>query len=410
MLGNIAIVKYLTNTIDVAGYGIYAYGVTIAGIITMLIFGPVAQTVLRFAKHSYEKNQYSYFLNRIISIHIKLNLAIFTLAIAISAFALLMDAEISLLIILTASMLSIADGINRSLNSLNNSFRSRSLLATQKIIESVFKFFTVFIVVALFSKSGNSAFIGFTLGCVASALVNAFLNFRREKPFLNAESDSKENKKLLTEMYSYGYAFPLYAVFGVIFAFSDRLIIENTLGLEQLGIYFAVYQLSSAPVTVLAMFLSQLMAPVLFASHLHDSSGMNVLKQSLQLLTGYTVLYIPILALIFLFSEGILRLFTNDRIANEASNIFPLISIGLFLFHLGQLSLLYGQSLKKTQNYIISKAIHAVCFLAISWFLIKQYALVGIAYSLIVSSFAYLTLNIGISAHLFIEKKKTNYA
>ena len=410
MLGQMAIVKYLTNTIDAEGYGIYAFGLTLAGIISMLIFGPVAQTVLRFAQYSYEKNQYTFFLRKGITIHAKLNLLIIAFVLLASFISLFLNLDISILTILTAGLLSIFDGANRSLNALNNSFRNRSTLATQRIVESIFKFSAVFLVIAFLSKSGDHALMGFTLGCACSAAINILVNYRRERPALKSTNQSINNDKLMSEMRSYGFAFPFYAIFGAVFAFSDRLIIESTLGLEQLGIYFAVYQLASAPVTVLAMLLSQLIAPVLFASHLQDPSGIKVVKQLFVLLGLFSLFYLPILALIIIFSHPVLAFFTSEEIAGKTDGIFALVSAGLFAFHLGQLALLYGQSLKKTNNYILSKALHATIFLLLTWFLIHDYSLVGVAYALIISSCFYLIFNICIGTYLFLDQKKIYHA
>jgi len=138
---------------------------------------------------------------------------------------------------------------------------------------------------------------------------------------------------------SYGAPFLVWAVAMQLLNVADRYIIQGFAGIQQVGIYSAIYNLSNASVMVLTN-------PVLltFAPHIFQRAGMassltsndDVRRLTESLLQLLLIIGAPLLAWSALFHRELMTIVLGPQYAG-ATVVFPIVVCGILLWQLAQI-------------------------------------------------------------------------
>jgi len=393
--GGLAAIKILTNILDVETYGQFAVGLTFAGLISLFVFGPMGQGVLRFFSICREQGslqQYFEVLRRLHSRVLKLLCLFFMLAAAVGS---LVDESRWTWLVLVSLLFGYLGGVNHLFLSLQNALRQRRIVALHQGGDIWLRIGLAVFLLFWFGKSADFAMTGYCLGMlvvVASQCRFAFRHELVEENWQAGDAQADKDNPIYQSMLEYIRPFLVFAVLGVFVLYADRWILLGMYSEREVGIYAALYMIASAPITLLMNLTGQFVLPVVF-----DQSGSMQLpgqaqrsRRSIMLsvaVIGSLMLLIVLIA--FLLGEPIIRLMSNSEFSAYATS-FWVIALGLCLFHLGQLLVMQGLTQGRPHVYILPKAIQAVSFLLLALWFAHLYGITGVAVALCISSALYL--------------------
>jgi len=393
--GGLAAIKILTNLLDVEAYGRFAVGLTFAGLVSLFVFGPMGQGVLRFFSICREQgrlHQYFSVLRRMHGRVVRLLCLVALLAGSISVFV--GHGEWTGLV-LVSLLFGYLGGLNHLFLSLQNALRQRRVVALHQGGDAWLRISLAVLLLAWFADSGAYAMAGYCLGMLVVIASQLHFAFRDELVAGNwqpPQTEAGDDAQMYRSMLAYIRPFLVFAVLGVFVLYADRWILLGMYGEREVGIYAALYMIASAPITLLMNLTGQFVLPVVFdqsGSMQHPEQAQRS-RRSIMLsvaVIGGIMLFIVLIA--FVFGEPIIRLMSNAEFSRYATS-FWVIALGLCLFHLGQLLVMHGLTLGRPDIYVFPKAVQTVSFLLLAIWLAYIYGITGVAAALCVSSLLYL--------------------
>lgn len=393
--GGLAAIKILTNMLDVETYGQFAVGLSFAGLISLFVFGPLGQGVLRFFSICREQGslqQYFEVLRRLHAGVLKLLCGLFLLAAAISSFV----AEGQWTWLVLASLLfGYLGGLNHLFLSLQNALRQRRIVALHQGGDIWLRTVLAVLLLYWFGERADFAMAGYCLGMLAVIASQYRFAFRHEMVSSNwrtGDAEARADDRIYKSMLDYIRPFLVFAVLGVFVLYADRWILLGMYGEREVGIYAALYMIASAPITLLMNLTGQFVLPVVFdqSGDMQEEGQMQRSRRSIMLsvvLIGSMMLLIVLVA--FLLGEPMIRWMSNAEFSAYATS-FWVIALGLCLFHLGQLLVMQGLTRGRPDVYIIPKAVQTVSFLLLALCFAHLYGITGVAAALCASSALYL--------------------
>ncbi len=391
-IGSIVAIKVLSVIMGTTGYGQLALGLTISGLITMLVFGPISQGVLRFYSIFNDQNKigvYFYLFRHksISSILILLLVALFLLIFTYQYMGLEWA-----LIILASILFGVLSGVNGLLVSYLTALRKRKDVAILQAGDVWLRLFAAFVAIILINTKGYSALLGYCLGTVVITWSLWTVNCKQKV----VNKHRIENNELLhsyeQDINKFIGPIRLFALFAIVSQYSDRWVIMLHNGEDLVGIYAVMYMIANAPIMLIANTTSQFIAPILFdkAGSLKVFKNIKSSSQSVQFTAfALTLIFIPIVIIAGFYGEEIIRLLSSEEFSVHGSILWVVV-IGVGLANIAQILIVKGLVLNRTDIYIAPKIVQAVTFLLFAYLLIAKYGVLGVAISLCVSSSAYL--------------------
>jgi len=190
LLGIVAGIKFLTNTMSEENYGYLALGMTIAGLVSYFIYGPLANAAMRYFSIFTERGEMGPYLKVLKNLHVKIAWILFVGGSGISCVAMYAINLFWAGLILIAILFGIASGINGSFSSLLNTIRRRKIMALHQGADAWLR--AVFAVIAVFVLDNNAFFalLGFLAGTLCVAISQG-LFVCRDKLLQNHWQDSQ---------------------------------------------------------------------------------------------------------------------------------------------------------------------------------------------------------------------------
>lgn len=393
-VGSFFSVKLLSNILGPAGYGELAFGITIAGLIQIFIYGPLGQVIIRFLSICRERVQLPAYFFLAKRAHVACASLVMVSIVAGSLFTDRFIGRQWALIVFFGGLYGLASGINISFSSFQAALRQRRIVALHQGADNWLRPLMALALLFFFRNSGYVALIGF-LGAVLLVDVSQWRFARRDRDLRdswNATPNRGDVIRYRRELLAYGSPFLVWAGIGSISMFGDRWTLQYLSGARELGIYAALYQIANAPVSVLGGVVSQLMVPVIF-DRAGDLGSQQQVRHSIGLLHKTAVVFTGLVTgaglAIYRFSEPLARFVTSPVIA-RSHQLLWIIFLGLVVFQLAQMMVVIGQIYQKTKGYILAYAINAVATLTCSYLFGKKYGILGIAIALCVSNCLYL--------------------
>ncbi len=288
-VGTLVGVKLLTSHLLPETYGVVALGMSIVNLFIYLIGSPVGRAATRFYRIAIEGLQFPGYEKTLARIGwgtaAVLLVLIFLLVLAGNWFYGLV-AALSLLLC-----------IDTVFNGIQTGARNRRVVALLLSLMSWSRFLFAVGLVLLFGRERvELVFAGF---CI-SALLNIGLQiFFYKRKVRNVAAPADAGGKFRSRQF-YAYLWPL-AIAGLVSwgqLFVDRWSLKSFATLEEVGIYFALFQISYAPVLLLNSCVYSFVAPILFekAGNAEDASRMKKVYVYNEWFSALTLLLAVVLA------------------------------------------------------------------------------------------------------------------
>ena len=397
-------IKVLTTIMGPAGYGKLALGLTIAGILTTFIYGPLANVVSRFYSIYRERGELSVYFAVLKRTHCVAAVILSVLSLVAAGIATWRVGGEWALIITLALFFGIASGINTSYIALQSAIRQRNVVALHQGADVWLRIGLSIALLALFSKSSCFALLGYLLGTITVTLSqNVFALRNREiRSAWGKECAGVQQRACSREFMVYASPFVAWAGIAYVSAYGDRWILQYLFGAREVGIYAALFQIANSPIAQLTTMINQLMVPIIY-ERAGSLSLEEQVRSSARLLRMVVLVTSAVLALVtlamYLFSEALVRLLTSQAFI-EHHHLLWIITAGLALLHTGQMLTTKGMYANKPQIYLWPKILQAASFILFSLFLCARFGVSGVAISLCVSSLVHLLMIVMINRRL----------
>lgn len=395
LAGGFVSIKVLTNLMGPEGYGQLALGLTIAGVLNMYVYGPVANVVARFFAAYREKRELEVYFSVLKKFHKTLGVAITILAVVAGAIADIRLGREWAFIIMLSLLFGVVGGVNASSLFLLNAIRERKVVALHQGADAWLRIGLSVTFLCLFRNTAYFALLGYLMGTflvTVSQNVFASKNEELRRNWRKVSVNGKLEKDTSREFFGYAAPFLLFAGFAAISMYADRWILQGLFGERDVGIYSAIYSIANAPVTLLFTMTNQLMVPIIFEragtmTTVEQAESTASLLRITVILATLAVLFISFVT--YLFSEPIVRIFTSRAFASQHAILWVFV-LGLSIFNIGQLLSIKGLYFNRPKIYLWPKGLQAGSFLLSAYFFAKQLGIMGVALALCVSSMIFL--------------------
>lgn len=390
----LASIKVLTTMLGPEEYGQLAIGLTIAGALHLFFYGPVEQTIFRFASLAVERGQLRTCLDAVNRVH--RFIAVGHAATAAVAGATLWVAgrhDWAWLVVLS-TLLGLAIGAGASAASGLTAWRERRLVAMHQAADAWLRLLLALLVIGLAGASHFSALSGILLAASLVAASQVVRARRKARLRVDAEraADVTDLRDARAEMRAYALPFVAFAAFASIGAYADRWLLLALLDPAAVGIYAALLQLATAPVSLFVAMTNQLAIPVIFAraGQAVGSAEIGDAQRLARLLLWWYVAALSAAVLAaYLLAPLLVPLLTNETFA-AASGLLWVLVLGAGLFAVGQAMVLRGLAAVRPGIYIAPKAVHAAGLVVCAWLLILPFGLPGLAWATVMAGCLYI--------------------
>ena len=384
----------LTKLLGPDGYGKLALGLSIVGVMNLLVYGPVAQTVSRFYAITSERGEVARFLAFGRHAYLLVSGALLLL---IVVGALVVKATIHVDwagLLAGGGFMGVAAGATAVLAAALNAMRLRRAYALQQATEAMLKPLLAAGLVLAFSRDPNLAILGYALASILVAIpVERAVRKGLASGIAGATPDAAAQTPLAREMLAYGGPFVAFGLVATVGMFGDRWLLLAWSGAEAVGVYAAMYQLANAPIALALGVVNQFSLPIIFqrAGSLRSDQVEEGQRLYRYVMLASVVTIAGFVGAAYLFAEPILRLLMPDAFTVH-HDAFWIIALGIAFFHLGQQLVVKGLYLKRTAGYMLPKAAQSVAFLALASALGAAGGVRGIATAFAVSALLYAAL------------------
>ncbi len=146
-------------------------------------------------------------------------------------------------------------------SALQNAARNRKIFSVHQNLIGWGRFLGAYLIIQYWIPGAFGAMLGFVF---AAFVVMVSQRYWVKKKILENWSDVKSGKDKSKEFFNYFKPLVYTGIFIWIQLFADRWALKSFVSLEDVGIYFALYQISYAPALYCSNFLLHLLGPVFF--------------------------------------------------------------------------------------------------------------------------------------------------
>ena len=238
----------------------------------------------------------------------------------------------------------------------------------------------------------------------AQLITAAVLGIYSLRSYLN-DSSVKDFFKQKKGHYKSLITFMLMGYPGLIFAWvifhSDKFFIEDIVGRQELGIYTMAYALSNV-VYVADCAMSQV-----WSSHFYKMANENRVKKIYKSI-AIQALLISLIALGLSLSAPLIYTYVIDSSYSDGVIIVPIIAFAYVFFSIADRFVLFILKSERAGWTSVNNGIAAVVNIVLNILLIREYGIMGAAYSTLISYFLLMILNILFGIKLFNAHQKNN--
>lgn len=389
VFGAIAGVKILTTLLPPEGYGELALGVALASGVAMLVFGPLNQIVYRYYSTCADRGELPAFYAVLRRLHMRAVAALLLIAALLGAILFFSVGAQWAMLVGLALLFALTMGLQGSGSSLQNALRDRKSAALTQALDPWMRLAVAVVFCVILARSGVSALAGFVLGSGLVLLLQwRWLRRQITSTADNANSSHGEPPDLQRQFLSYGLPFVGFGLFALLGQYLDRWILQTFASLETVGIYAAMVQIATAPVSALVGVATQLTVPIVFAKA-GAARG-----QAAPYLVYVTALLVAGLAALFAlvahwWGRELIVFFANERYAGHAAHLW-IIVLAVAAFNCAQILVAHGLSLNQSSAYLIPKAVQAMSLMVFGVWLTQGLAIQGISLALLAAAVLYL--------------------
>lgn len=337
ILAMLAGVRLLTSVLSPAEYGILALTVSIGMAVKNSIGFGAGTAAVRFFSVAKEKNtfdQYWFCIKRLAWI-ITL---IFSAAALLTVFVLGLKSNPAPVLWGGAVLFGGLLALDMALDGPQNGARNRKLFCWHKNLFEWIRFPLAFLFIKSLWPSAGGALSAFIIAAGVTIFSRVIFLRRLKKKTLDHAATVRNGTELSAGFFKYLWPVAIIGFFTWIQLFADRWALILFGSTEDVGVYFALYQLSFSPAVQITVFLMNLTGPLLFehsgsasASAKHAQAIKSNHRLAAVMLCGFLSLFV--LALLFCRSAGTLLLGEAFR---EHLNLLPWMILSGGFYAIGQ--------------------------------------------------------------------------
>lgn len=300
VLGTFLLIRLLTERITPALYGEIALGLTFAGLINNLIFGGIAIGVGRYYSVAYESGGITRYFQDAFRLFGYGVLAALVLGCVLLLFMSFYGINRLLMLVTVTLVYSIVAASNSILSSIQNAARQRSIVALHSGADSWLKCLFVLLLVGWLGK--GSAIV--VLGYLASALIvnlSQIFFIRRRFPSLT-DSTQSEPDSWMSRIWALSWPYNIWGVFTWAQQAADKWFLGIFSSTSDTGLYAVLFQLSYAPVVMIAGLVTTFITPIIF-QRLGGAISTERNLSAQKLMNSVMFLYFGITAIAFLAAQ-----------------------------------------------------------------------------------------------------------
>ena len=178
-------------------------------------------------------------------------------------------------------------------SALQNGARNRKIFSLHQNLICWGRFLVAYLIIQYWLPGATGAMLGFV---IAALFVMLSQRYWVKKKILEHWSNREKSKDRKKEFFKYLRPLAYSGIFIWIQLFADRWALKSFATLEDVGVYFALYQISFAPALYCSSFLIHLLGPIFF-DKAGDGSDPKRLKKTLVLngkIAGIILLFIAV--------------------------------------------------------------------------------------------------------------------
>lgn len=386
-------VKVLTNILGPGEFGKLALANTAVVLIsTNFLFGPLGQGLMRFWSISRDRGDLGAFYvisNRYgqYAIGVSIVITFVLLAVIIPT----KGKDWTFLIAISMAT-GIASGWLGLRISIFTAARKRQWVAFLNIGNAFLCLIVGASLVLLVGADASWAIVGYlmaTLGLVfvAGRFYRRIVSETTSSALIKETSVSNIGKDVLL----FSWPFAAWGIFSWAHMSCDRWVLQTLYGVEVVGAYAVVSQLSTFPLAFGSGFLSTLFTPIAFqkAGDIANRQNLVSANKILGTMTGFYILGAVILVSLFsVFHYPLVLLISNIKFA-KFSFFLPWLTIAWGLFYLGQTLSIFGLLAKRPHSYIMPKLVSAILAVVGSFYFSSEIGPSGVVWGLVGAGFVY---------------------
>jgi len=223
----------------------------------------------------------------------------------------------------------------------------------------------------LASPSLYSAILGLAVGRLLSLII-AFVIVRNE--IINAGFIFY--RETFRRMIFFGGWITVSNIISPVMVYFDRFVISGSLGADKVGYYTAPSEIVSR-LGLIPGALSRAVFPKLSAAKTYDELKKNIKFAYLVMGLGC----LPLVVVLILLAKIIMHLWLGEEYALHSQTIFQILLVGFFFNSIAQIPFTVIQSLGKAKYTAFLHCLEVVPYLALLYFLVNSYGVLGAAYA-----------------------------
>ena len=359
-LGSILSIKLLTYLLKPSDFGKLAVANTIILLITMNIYGPVGQGLMRFWSISVNKGQLTQY-EKITQGTLRL-LFVIVLFLSIIGYLVIRLTKLrqwALIFLLSLITGALAGWFNARCSILVAD-RKRKAVAVYNILMAFLKPALAGFLILLFYSDVNLVIVGFLAAAflLSIAIEKYFVSFMRQRcsecALSSADTDN-DTRQLLKAILKYSWPFAVWGGFSWMHQSIDKWVIQLFYGSAIVGNYAVISQLALYPLVFGANFLSLMFLPIAYsrAGTLNSQISVKSATRIVSLMTFVYIIGALLLIVVFKFFNRQLVLLISNESYLELAYLLPWLCAAWAMFYLGQMLSGFGLLMQKPNMYVI---------------------------------------------------------
>ncbi|HIF9538796.1 TPA: oligosaccharide flippase family protein [Photobacterium damselae] len=386
-VGGFIYLKILAINLSVVNFGMYSLLFSLVSMLSLFIFGPINQTVLRFGCNKNEGKELLLFFIIIVTIVIVLSMPSYFIKFEITG--------IPSALIFLAIITTIIRSIQSFLDGYFNSIRERLYSLILTVTELFFRIFIVFLF-SLEELTPQKALISMVISSIIAIVINLFFSYKKINLFSNNVFDFIYFRKY----FKYTLTFTVISGIAALCNYLDRWMINLLLDAKDVGYYSAVFQISVAPLILLSMFMTQYLSPLIFNGTIEDKKINYFIYSSI-----YAFFVLLIVFFYYYFSDLIIIYLLSDKYLSQSWLLFS-ITISLSPFYMANIFFIKLQKESTQKKIIIAWVIRVISYFVFLYFALTAFGLKGVVIANGVGATIFLIMTI----YIFNKQFKVNYA
>ena len=314
IIGQLLLVRVLTEYLDPSQYGQLALALTIAGLVNQLVMGGVIAGIGRFYSVAAEKNSVPDYLKASVELMTYASAVVIVMGVVLIAGLLYLGYSRWIGLSALVVILSLFNAYNSSINSVFCASRQRALVIYNGVLDAFLKIIFVLVLVSGLGSSSVTVIMAYLLSALF-VLISQSVSLLRATS-ANLLSVSGPTNTWIKQIWEYSWPFITWGIFGWAQQSAPRWALEQFATTADVGCFSVISQLGYTPIQTVINFVMALMTPILF-SRVGDASC-PIRKQNVSDVTNKIALFgIGMSTLALLLASGlhstVFHLFVSER-------------------------------------------------------------------------------------------------